>query len=121
MSSETTPILSGTIPAFEIFMSQWEQLGQKYPRLSPWIDEGLLWAEKYYRRMDFSKAYAIAMCRCFIVLPKIGLNHFLPVINPTIRMTWIRTHWEQHYIEDAETKIKATVSHSIHSTIISNS
>jgi hypothetical protein len=62
MSSESTPILSGTIPAIEMFMLQWEKLRTCKPLLKPWIDEGLKWATKYYNRMDSSKAYAIPMC-----------------------------------------------------------
>ena len=29
-----------------------------------WIEEGLLWAKKYYRKMDSSKAFAVSMCTC---------------------------------------------------------
>jgi hypothetical protein len=68
MSVEHTPVLSGTIPAFESFMSKWEEIAIVRPALSPWINEGLRWAKKYYKRMDETKAYVIAMCE---------YNHYL--------------------------------------------
>ena len=58
MSGETTPILSGAIPAFELFISKWEQLSTDFPRL---IASGLEWATIYYIRMDRTRAYIIAM------------------------------------------------------------
>lgn len=61
MSGETTPILSGAIPAFELFMSKWEQLSTDFPRLKPVIAPGLEWATIYYTRMDRTRAYIIAM------------------------------------------------------------
>ena len=62
MSFGTTPVLSGTIPAFEMFMSSWEQLTEKHPRLSLWIDSGLAKATEYYAWMDRTSAYIMAMC-----------------------------------------------------------
>lgn len=63
MSGEKTPILSGAIPAFEMFMSSWEKLGREHSRLKDLIKPGLDWAYKYYGRMDRTKAYIIAMCK----------------------------------------------------------
>src|ERR1700679_3427693 len=61
MSREETPVLTGSLPAFEMFMTSWEMLGEKHPRLAPFIDIGLKWASKYYCRMDQTRAYVIAM------------------------------------------------------------
>jgi hypothetical protein len=61
MSREKTPVLAGSLPAFEMFMTAWETLGDKHPRLKPFVDIGLKWAKKYYCRMDQTKAYIIAM------------------------------------------------------------
>ena len=33
------------------------------------------------------------------------------VLNPSIRMSWIRKHWDQEYISLAEEKIRQTVRH----------
>jgi hypothetical protein len=63
LSKEETPVLAGVIPAFEIFLSQWEKLAVKKPRLKPWIEVGLLWVTKYYKRLDLSDAYVVAMCK----------------------------------------------------------
>ena len=62
MSAEQTPVLSGTIPAFEMFMSAWETLGEKHLQLAQWTKVGLEWAVKYYGRMDATCAYIITMC-----------------------------------------------------------
>ncbi len=62
MSAESMPVLSGAVPSFEIFMSQWEKLHTKYPELKPWVDIGLKWAERYYTHMDDTDAYVVAMC-----------------------------------------------------------
>jgi hypothetical protein len=64
MSSEKTLILSGAIPAFKMFMSLWEQLVVKHPRLSPWIDIGMAKATEYYKQMDHTSAYIMTMCEC---------------------------------------------------------
>lgn len=31
------------------------------------------------------------------------------VLNPSIRMSWIRKHWDEEYILEAEVKIRNTV------------
>jgi hypothetical protein len=61
MSAERTPILSGAIPCFEMFMAAWEQLGQRNPHLAQWTSVGILWAVKYYSKMDNTCAYVISM------------------------------------------------------------
>jgi hypothetical protein len=68
MSAERTPILSGTIPCFEMFMTTWEQLGSKNPDMEPYIEVGLDRAVKYYEKMDQTRAYVVSMgmtCYCF--------------------------------------------------------
>jgi hypothetical protein len=61
MSGEATPILAGAIPAFEMFMTQWENLGAKHPTLTPWISIGLEYTTTYYARMDRTCSYIIVM------------------------------------------------------------
>jgi hypothetical protein len=56
MLSNTNPVLAGSIPAFEMFMTSWEQLAEKHPRLSAWVDVGLEWANQYYEQMDLTEA-----------------------------------------------------------------
>ena len=71
MSNEHTPILSGAIPSFEMFMSRWEQLVTEHPRLEHLIQPGLDLAYDYYGRMDRTRAYIIAMCKCEVFLEEI--------------------------------------------------
>jgi len=61
MSSDANPILSGTIPAFEMFMTAWEKLTEHHPRLKPWINVGPKWATTYYAQMDLTKVYIMTM------------------------------------------------------------
>ncbi|KAJ8579537.1 hypothetical protein M405DRAFT_712174, partial [Rhizopogon salebrosus TDB-379] len=77
MSGESTPILSGVIPLFELFMSSWEKLARDHLRLKGIIQIGLDWASGYYKCMDCTRAYIIAM-----------------MINPVIRLSWIKKHWD---------------------------
>lgn len=67
MSSESTPVLSGTVPAFEVFMTAWETQVTKMPRLASYIKEGLELAKKYYRRLDDTKAYVVSMCKSITI------------------------------------------------------
>jgi hypothetical protein len=67
MSREETPVLSGSLPAFEMFLTSWEIMAEKHARLKPFIDIGLLWANKYYCRMDNSRAYVVAMGESAII------------------------------------------------------
>lgn len=62
MSSESTPILSQAISSFELFMTDWEKLGQEYKMLRPWTEIGLEWAKRYYVRMDDTDVYVVTMC-----------------------------------------------------------
>jgi hypothetical protein len=61
MSSESTPVLCGAIASFELLMTKWERLGEEHPELQYWTQIGLHWARKYYKRMDDTDAYVIAM------------------------------------------------------------
>ncbi len=61
MSGESTPILCGAIPTFEMFMTTWEKCAKAHPGLKGYIQPGLDWACKYYARMDHTRAYVITM------------------------------------------------------------
>ncbi|KAN0118276.1 Ribonuclease H-like domain containing protein [Russula decolorans] len=93
MSAESMPVLSGAVPSFEIFMTRWEKLRSKFPELKPLVDVGLEWAEKYYKRMDDTDAYVVAM-----------------FLNPCIRFEWIARNWEGKYIKRAKTLIIEAMS-----------
>jgi len=56
-------------------MTSWELLAEKHARLKPLIDIGLVWAYKYYSRMDNSRAYVIAMGMFFLIRDT-GVNFF---------------------------------------------
>jgi hypothetical protein len=61
MSEESTLVLSGTIPSFELFMSHWEMLSMNHPCLQPLIKPGLKLAYTCYGRMDHTSSYVIMM------------------------------------------------------------
>ncbi|KAJ6559295.1 ribonuclease H-like domain-containing protein, partial [Mycena sp. CBHHK59/15] len=80
MSSENTPILAGTIPAFELFMSSWQAMLDdpvlEDESIAQIVQPGLNVAEKYYNKFGDTDAYIISM-----------------FINPSIRFEWIRKNW----------------------------
>jgi hypothetical protein len=63
MSSESTPMMSGAIPAYEQFMTVWEAIRNTcdQPAMKSWVQVGLDRATEYYNRMDHTRAYIIAM------------------------------------------------------------
>jgi hypothetical protein len=110
LSGDKTPVLAGVIPAFEIFLSKWEKLAVAKPRLKPWIDEGLKWTTKYYRRLDSSDAYVIAMCKFYFISEFTLLKYSYLVINPSIRFSWMEKNWDDVFKKDATKTIKTLVS-----------
>jgi len=68
MSAEATPVLSGAVASFEVFMTRWEKLCENYPMLRFWVNSGLPWANKYYWQMDETDAYIVTMSRFFKTL-----------------------------------------------------
>jgi hypothetical protein len=95
MSAEDTPILSGAIPAFELFMSSWQSMVNdadlEAENVARFIRPGLAIATKYYKKFDDTDAYIIAMCKCGLL--RFLMSHFLLDINPSIRFEWIRQNW----------------------------
>ena len=67
ISSEPLPRLGSTVQCFELLRSAWNILGTRNPRVKPWTDIGLQWADTYYKRMDNTRTYAITMCKSFLV------------------------------------------------------
>lgn len=115
MAKEATPVLSGAIPLLELFMSKWESLAKKNVVLRPFIEEGLVKAREYYCKMDLTRAYVISLGwlleSCFCWLLALSLTNLLSlVLNPIIKLTWIKKHWEDKYIEIAEHMVKEEVS-----------
>jgi hypothetical protein len=64
MSGEKLPILCGSVPSFEMFMSKWEKLVERGGRVGIYAKAGLDWAYGYYGRMDRTRAYIVTMCKC---------------------------------------------------------
>ncbi|KIL56314.1 hypothetical protein M378DRAFT_188580 [Amanita muscaria Koide BX008] len=89
MSAEKTPMLATSMVHFEMFMTNWETIGNSNPDLRQFTDIGLNWATKYYRRMDNSKAYLVSQ-----------------LLDPRIRFKYIEKHWEPRYIMKAKEVIK---------------
>lgn len=92
-------------------MTKWEKLGRTTPRLKPLIQEGLRFAYIHYAKMDRTKAYVVYMCE-YARSSNSTSEHLIlccPVINPRIKLMWIRNNWDADYITDAESKIKETV------------
>jgi hypothetical protein len=71
MSSESMPVLSSAVGIFEVFMSEWEELAESCPKLSPLINVGLKWARKYYSLMDNTDVYIVTV-RNLLLVPSGG-------------------------------------------------
>ncbi len=82
MSAESTPVLSGTIASFEIFMTKWEELHDQYPRLRHWLDNSLKWAQKYYQWMDDTDAYIETMSKSFLLFHLDADWHIFAPLSP---------------------------------------
>jgi len=82
MSKEKMPVLAGVIPTFEHFMTAWEMLSDKNPHLRVTINRGLSFVNKYYKKMDETKAYILAMCKCNSI--SFDDTLLFPVIHPGI-------------------------------------
>ena len=76
------PVLAGVIPTFEHFMTAWEMLSDKNPHLRVTINRGLSFVNKYYKKMDETKAYILAMCKCNSI--SFDDTLLFPVIHPGI-------------------------------------
>lgn len=63
MSGESTPLLSGAVPAFELLIISWKNIVEKAAHLKPIVDIGLTWADTYAGKMGETMAYAVAMCQ----------------------------------------------------------
>ncbi|KAG1791709.1 ribonuclease H-like domain-containing protein [Suillus plorans] len=84
MSSESTPVLSCTIPAFERLVKKWKDLAQRFAHLAPFVAIGLTWTDKYHDRMNHTGAYGVAM-----------------FVDPAIRMSWMNDNWDMVRVNKA--------------------
>ncbi|KAG2747743.1 hypothetical protein P692DRAFT_201684725, partial [Suillus brevipes Sb2] len=84
MSSESTPVLSCAIPAFERLVKKWKDLAQRFAHLAPFVAIGLTWTDKYHERMSHTGAYGVAM-----------------FIDPAIRLSWMNDNWDMVRVNKA--------------------
>ena len=70
LAGDKLPVLAYAMPAFELFMSNWEKLATKQPRLKPFINKGLHFAYIHYQKMDWTMAYIICMCEYFLSISR---------------------------------------------------
>ncbi|KAG6905719.1 hypothetical protein DXG01_001143 [Tephrocybe rancida] len=96
MANKKLPILSAAIPAFEKFMMALEALKALCPDLADVIDIGLTKAVKYYKRMDETIAYVVAL-----------------FLHPAYRLKYIKRKWDTDYVERAEAGIIKLSHHPI--------
>lgn len=95
MCGERSPLLGGTIPAYETFVHQWKHLSSSpaCPQVGAFILEGLPTATKYHSLMRHNKTYTYAMCEFHSHLIAVRTNSFVKVVDPCIRFSWITKHW----------------------------
>jgi hypothetical protein len=80
--------------ALEMIQDKWEKkLGNpRYQSLWPAVEAGLNNIRKWYKRMDDTDVYILAMA-----------------LNPVIKFAYIRTAWDPEYIGKAEQVLNETV------------
>ena len=61
LCAEKAPTFGKVVPQFELFMTSLEDLGDQNRELKPITNVGIQWVTKYYKHIDYSWAYAIAM------------------------------------------------------------
>lgn len=60
MSGELHPQLSGIIPAFQALIAGWTELKSHRPELAPFINEGMIWINKYFDPIKDPDTYLMA-------------------------------------------------------------
>ncbi|KAF9502991.1 hypothetical protein BS47DRAFT_1322897, partial [Hydnum rufescens UP504] len=93
MTGEATPTLSSALPAFQCLQDRWEDHAGKHPDMAKHILGGMERLDKYHEKAGRMRAYVIAL-----------------VLNPTIKLSFIRKHWSPIEQEMAEIWIKDEVS-----------
>lgn len=67
LAGQHVPTLCYSIQYMERFITAWEELPNKCgsvraARIRPYVQVGVRWATKYYKKLDNSYAYVISMC-----------------------------------------------------------
>ncbi|KAG2365911.1 hypothetical protein BDR07DRAFT_1275833 [Suillus spraguei] len=94
LSSEWTPTLSMALPAYEVLSSQWTQLRSTIWELSHYIDVGLNKLKQYINEGRKTRIYALSM-----------------IVNPSIKLEWLKEHWEAKDVESAQEWMLQVVCH----------
>ncbi|KAG2744443.1 hypothetical protein P692DRAFT_201721841 [Suillus brevipes Sb2] len=94
LSSERTPTLSMALPAYEVLNMQWTQLRSTIWELSHYIDVGLDKLKQYINEGRKTRIYALSM-----------------IVNPSIKLDWLKEHWEAEDVENAREWMLQAVRH----------
>jgi hypothetical protein len=93
LSSDTTPTLCDTIPAFEAMKSIWNKQKVDMPNVAHVIDTGLKKLDEYRERADLVPTYVGAMSTCYVLRNSVSfLDMHLLVVNPTVKLQWFQKH-----------------------------
>ncbi|KAG2353766.1 hypothetical protein BDR07DRAFT_1382860 [Suillus spraguei] len=94
LSSEWTPTLSMALPAYQVLNSQWTQLRSMILELSHYIDVGLDKLKQYITEGRKTRIYALSM-----------------IVNPSIKLEWLKEHWEAEDVKNAREWMLQAVHH----------
>ncbi|KAJ6614513.1 ribonuclease H-like domain-containing protein, partial [Mycena sp. CBHHK59/15] len=95
VSAEKTPTLSYVLPLYEQLIIILKDLAKELPKLSLGINATIRKLEEYFHMSRRTKLYGLAM-----------------VLNPTIKLQWLRENWSS---EDADA-MAATASETVKSS-----
>ncbi|KAF9519743.1 hypothetical protein BS47DRAFT_1481925 [Hydnum rufescens UP504] len=113
MSGEATPILSGTLPAFQSLQNRWEEHMAKNPDVTPFVLEGMEQLNQYHEKAGKTRAYVIAMA----LNPAIKLSFIIRNWDPIeaeMAVEWIKDELVQYRAGDSNTTPNGTSATEIH-------
>jgi hypothetical protein len=109
LSSERTPTLAVTLPAYEACLKTLQDVVEQdvFPWLNHAIKSAIEKIEKYVKIARKNHVYGIAMCKCYS-LSLYCISSAL-VINPSCKKEWMTVHWSEPEVDTCMKVIRKTV------------
>ncbi|KAH9844360.1 uncharacterized protein C8Q71DRAFT_697693 [Rhodofomes roseus] len=108
LSAQKTPTLSMALPGYEKLIVLLRLLRKKLPRIAHGIDASIRKLEEYLGRSRETKIYVIAMGMTCSHSLTLTLTISL-VINPTMKIEWLRKNWGERDGNEARKLLRDTV------------
>ncbi|KAJ6463695.1 hypothetical protein C8R47DRAFT_992515, partial [Mycena vitilis] len=93
VSAEKTPTLSIVLPLYEKLIIMLNNLAKELDVISHAIHASVRKLEEYLAKSRGTKMYALAMGAYCFYFPLIARSSSFVVLNPTIKLKWMRENW----------------------------